>query len=171
MLKSIAKFVRNPDRPTRLLAVASRGGHWVQMQRMRPAWRDCETTYVTTEPGYGAPLQREAQRNGEAAPGFYTVVDANRWQKLRLLKQLGQIAWIVLRTRPDVILSTGAAPGYFAIRLGRLLGARTIWIDSIANAEELSLAGRKAGPHADVFLTQWPHLSGWTKAGFRGQVI
>ena len=42
---------------------------------------------------------------------------------------------LLLRHRPDVIVTTGAAPGYFALRFGKLLGARTIWIDSMANAE------------------------------------
>ena len=46
-----------------------------------------------------------------------------------------------------------------ALRLGRLLGARTIWLDSIANVDELSLSGLKARRHADLWLTQWPHLA------------
>jgi hypothetical protein len=65
----------------------------------------------------------------------------------------------VLRERPDVVLSTGAAPGFFALLFGRLLGARTIWLDSIANIEELSMSGRMARRHADLWLTQWPHLA------------
>ena len=60
---------------------------------------------------------------------------------------------------PDVIVSTGAAPGYIALRLGRLLGSRTIWLDSIANVERLSMSGEIVGRHADLWLTQWPQLS------------
>jgi len=45
-----------------------------------------------------------------------------------------------------VIVSTGAAPGYFAIVLGRLFGARTIWIDSMANIENLSDVRRARRP-------------------------
>jgi hypothetical protein len=58
-----------------------------------------------------------------------------------------------------VVVSTGAAPGYIAIRLGKLLGARTVWIDSVANVEELSLSGRMVSGRADLCLTQWPHLA------------
>jgi hypothetical protein len=76
---------------------------------------------------------------------------------------LVRTAWVIMlllwRERPDVVLSTGAAPGYFAIRLGGWMGARTVWVDSVANAEELSLSGRKAGACADLWLTQWPHLA------------
>jgi Oligosaccharide biosynthesis protein Alg14 like len=152
--------------PRRVLAVASGGGHWIQLRRLRPAWAGCAVTYVTTRPGYRDEVAREvgemtgdAGEGGGPAPRFLTVPDANRWQKLRLVRQLAAIAWIVLRTRPHAIVTTGAAPGYFAIRIGRLLGARTVWVDSIANAEELSLSGRQAGPHADLWLTQWEHLA------------
>jgi hypothetical protein len=57
------------------------------------------------------------------------------------------------------VCTTGASPGYFAIRIAGLLGARTVWIDSIANAESLSMAGRLAGRCADVWLTQWDSLA------------
>ncbi len=135
----------------RVLAVASSGGHWVQLRRLRPAFEGCDVAYLTTDPGHG----------DEVTPArFYTARDASRWNKLGLLVSAAKIAWVVLRERPDVVISTGAAPGYFAIRFGRLLGARTMWIDSIANVEELSLSGRMASRRAHLCLTQWPHLAG-----------
>lgn len=93
-------------------------------------------------------------------PQFFTVVAANRWQKRRLIYQFFQIVVVVLRVRPEVVITTGAAPGYLAIRVGRWVGARTVWIDSIANAEELSLSGKRAGRHSGLWLTQWEHLAG-----------
>lgn len=146
-------------RPVRILATASAGGHWVQLMRLRPAWAGCEVTYVTSDPGLEAPLRAESPAIGDIITGFHTVTEANRWNKLRLLKQLFQLLRVIRRTRPDVVITTGAAPGYFALRLGRMFGARTVWIDSIANAEELSLSGKQAKAHADLWLTQWSHLS------------
>ena len=149
-----------------VLAIASGGGHWVQLRRIRPAWAGARTVYVTTKKGYAAEV---AASEPDAA--FYTVTDANRWQKLRLLRQLLELAWIMLRVRPDAVVTTGAAPGYFAIRLGRLMGARTVWVDSIANGEELSASGAKAGPHAHLWLTQWPHLARKGGPEHRGAVL
>ncbi|MBT8423046.1 MAG: UDP-N-acetylglucosamine--LPS N-acetylglucosamine transferase, partial [Gammaproteobacteria bacterium] len=68
-------------------------------------------------------------------------------------------------------VSTGAAPGYFAIRFGKLLGAKTIWIDSLANVEQLSRAGRMAERYSDLWLTQWPDLAGGDGPDYAGQVI
>ena len=138
-------------RRIRVLAVASGGGHFVQLRRIRPAWRGCDVHYVTTLRGYAKEL--------EPGESFSYVNDANRNAKGQILAQAIRIAWIVIRVRPDVVVSTGAAPGYFAIRFGKLIGARTIWIDSIANAEELSMTGRIVGKYADLWLTQWPELA------------
>lgn len=153
------------------MAVASAGGHWVQLFRMRPAWQGCAVTYVTTDPGYADEVAADADARQEPVPGYRTVTDANRWQKLRLMRQAAEMAWLVLRVRPHAIVTTGAAPGYFALRLGRLIGARTVWIDSIANAETLSLSGAKAGRHADLWLTQWPHLAKVGGPEHRGAVL
>lgn len=160
----------DPPAP-KVLAIASGGGHWVQLWRMRPAWAGCRVRYATTDPGYRAEVEADAAARGEPVPGFHVVTEANRWQKLRLVRALAQVAWIVFTQRPDVVITTGAAQGYFALRLGRLAGARTIWVDSIANAGELSLSGRKAGRHADHWLTQWEHLAEPGGPEFRGSVI
>jgi UDP-N-acetylglucosamine:LPS N-acetylglucosamine transferase len=136
-------------RPPRVLAIASKGGHWTQLRRVRPAFEGCDVTWACTDP-----TMRAEVKDGR----FAVVPDANRWQKFRLLLCAFRVALLVARIRPDVIISTGAAPGFFALRFGKLTGARTLWLDSIANAEELSLSGLKASRFAHLTLTQWPEL-------------
>lgn len=145
----------------RILAVASSGGHWVQLRRLRPAFEGHDVAYLTTDEGH---------RHEVAPARFYTVGDANRWSKVALLRTAAKVLRVVLRERPDVVVSTGAAPGYLAIRCAALLGARTVWIDSVANVEELSLSGRMASATADLCLTQWPHLADG-RVGYEGAVL
>jgi len=165
---------KRDENPRKVLAVASSGGHWVQLLRLRPSWDGISVAYLTTEIGYKEQVLPEPGSfpSTDTVPRFYCVVSANRWTKFRLLKQLFQILVVLLRERPDVIISTGATPGFFAIKFGKLLGARTVWIDSIANAEELSLSGKKIQSSADLWLTQWPHLEA-TLPGlkYKGSVI
>ncbi|MEX0280715.1 MAG: UDP-N-acetylglucosamine--LPS N-acetylglucosamine transferase [Arenibacterium sp.] len=151
------------------MAVASAGGHWVQLMRLRPSWAGMDVSYVSTDPGLEALLGSGG--GNEASYTFYPVVDANRWTKMKLVKQLFQLLWIILTTRPHVIITTGAAPGYFALRIGKMVGARTIWVDSIANAEELSLSGQKVRKFADLWLTQWQHLEKPDGPEYKGSVI
>jgi len=146
----------------KVLAIASGGGHWVQLSRLWPAMDGCEVVAVTVNPAY---------RSGIRADRFYVVNDATRWNKFGVLKLIFRLFWILLKERPDVVISTGAAPGYIALRFGKLLGARTIWIDSIANVERLSMSGQKIGRLADLWLTQWSHLAKPEGPRFEGAVL
>lgn len=149
-------------RPTKILAIASGGGHWIQLLRLRPAFMGADITYASVNAALAADV--EGHR-------FYRFRDANRQHKLALLLQVVKIAWILLRVRPDVIVSTGASCGYVAIRIGRILGARSLFIDSIANAERLSLSGHMACRHANLMLTQWPHLASPDGPKYEGSVL
>jgi len=66
---------------------------------------------------------------------------------------------IIIRHRPNVVISTGAAVGCITCFLGWLSGAKIIWLDSITNVERISLSGRLVRPIADLFLVQWPELA------------
>jgi UDP-N-acetylglucosamine:LPS N-acetylglucosamine transferase len=145
----------------KVLAVASAGGHWAQLQRLTPAFEGCETVFVSTmDPGLS-----------DANARVYVVPNAHRSTKLNVLKLLGAMLRITLAERPDVVISTGAAPGYIALRCGRLIGARTVWVDSIANVDQLSMSGRLAQRVADLCLTQWPHLARPKGPFFAGRVM
>lgn len=157
-------------RKKRILAVSSSGGHWVQLMRLRPSWDHCEATYLTTEKEYEKEVIRYNQENDLPDSAFYLTVVASRWQKFKLLRQLLDILLVIIRVRPEYIISTGAAPGYFALRLGKFIGAKTIWVDSIANVEELSMSGQKIRNNADVCLTQWPQVAEESKDDKRDPV-
>lgn len=146
---------------TKVLAVASGGGHWVQLLRLRPAFEGMSVQWLSTQPDYAR----------EVPEKLHVVKDANLWDKPALLKMFLQVAWVMLRLRPDVVVTTGAAPGFAAILFGRLVGARTVWIDSIANSETLSTSGAKVGRWAHVWLTQWEHLARPEGPQFWGAVL
>jgi hypothetical protein len=146
----------------RVLAISSGGGHWVQLCRLRPAFAGCDVTYATVDGMYGVDV-----------PGERLVVlpDATRWDRHRLLLLAGRVLVLLLRRRPHVIVTTGAAPGLVAVRLARLVRARALWIDSIANVDEVSHSGRLALRSADLVLTQWPHLAAPSGPVYRGATL
>ena len=60
----------------RILAVASGGGHWVELLRLRPAFEGAEVTYVSVRREYSSDVPGES---------FYVINDATRWNRLSLL--------------------------------------------------------------------------------------
>lgn len=146
----------------RLLAVASGGGHWHQLMLMRGAFEGAEVHYVTTLAGL-------PEQFG-ASPATL-VRDCNRHEKMAMVGSALEILGVIRRWKPDVVLSTGALPGVIALALGRTLGAKTIWVDSVANAEEMSLSGKLARRFAHVWLSQWPEVAKAEGADYAGSVL
>ena len=139
-----------PKRRRRILAVSSGGGHWIELLRLRPAFEGHDVAYVTV---------RESYRSYIGDERLHVVNDATRWEKFGLLLCAWRLFWIIVRERPHVIISTGAAPGYLAFVIGKVLRRRTIWVDSISNVEKISDSAERLDRWADLILTQWPHLA------------
>jgi UDP-N-acetylglucosamine:LPS N-acetylglucosamine transferase len=146
----------------KILAVASGGGHWTQLMRLKDVFIDHEVVYVGV---------KEIYRDDVAPHRFYAIRDVSRLHKWAIFFTLAKLVFILLKERVDIVITTGSAPGMLALRLSKLLGAKTVWIDSIANVEEMSLSGRKASRYADLWLTQWPHLAKENGPQYRGSVL
>ena len=84
----------------RILAVASGGGHWIQLYRLRPAFDGCDVTWATTQAGFRDMVEADAAARGQPKPGFATILDANYTQTLRLWRQ-------PLPDKPDRLLALG----------------------------------------------------------------
>lgn len=134
----------------KVLAITSGGGHWDEMMVLRQDFDGSDIVYANTFPGL-------AESSGITRS--YLIKDCNRDTPLSIVMCLKDVYKVIRRERPDVIISTGAAPGLIAVIIGYVLGIKTVWVDSVANSMELSLSGRVAGKLADVWLTQWQHLS------------
>lgn len=134
----------------KILAIASAGGHWIQLLRLKKAFEGHEIIFISTKDGFE-----------KMVPGheFILVPDANRNSKIKLLQNMIKVVGIIFKLRPDVIITTGAAPGLIAVIIGKLIGIKTIWIDSIANVKTPSLSGKIASLFANRNYTQWPDLA------------
>jgi hypothetical protein len=148
-------------RTASVLAIASIGGHWIELQRLTPLFRDHDVTYISN---------KDFINNKIDGNNYFKVPDANKDQKFNLIKCFCMVFLRIAVLRPGVIITTGAAPGLMGIVIGRIFGAKTIWIDSVANVDKLSLSGRIAVKIADRVYTQWSHLS-TPKVVYRGNLL
>ena len=121
-----------------------------QLLSISAGWDGQNAFYVTTK----ELLRQKLKQYGPV----YVVGECNREHPLRILSVIFRCFAIFLRERPSAIISTGAAPGLIMCVIGKLFGAKVLWVDSIANVEKLSLSGRLVLPIADLFLVQWASL-------------
>lgn len=145
-----------------ILAVASAGGHWEQMVVLSESFRGSAVTYATTVEGL-------ADRAGLTDATL--IRDCNRNQPLDCFVCTWQIFRLIQRVRPDFVVSTGAAPGLIALAIGKLFGAKAVWIDSVANSEQLSLSGKLARRFADLPLAQWKHVADRSGVRYMGGIL
>lgn len=147
----------------RILLICSGGGHLVQMERLAPGLSEHGIVMLATT------------GRSQLHKGFYTetisLPDFNRQSLPATLRGIPVVLKAVLKTRPTHVISTGAAPGLIGIAFARLLGAKTLWIDSIANTRRLSVSGRMALYLANEVWTQWPALAQTSNPKYRGRVI
>ncbi|HEX3735802.1 MAG TPA: PssD/Cps14F family polysaccharide biosynthesis glycosyltransferase [Solirubrobacterales bacterium] len=148
----------------RVLLVCSSGGHLQQMLALEPAWRGMERAWVTLPgPDVDYLLAAEQTTLGHG-PTNRSLVN--------LFRNLG-LAWRLLRKRrPEAILSTGAGLAVPFFLVGRLLGIRLVYVESVTRTESISLSGRLAYPFASRFFAQWPAAADrLERAEYRGGVL
>lgn len=135
-----------------------------QLLKLHKSWQGCDTFCITTT----NVVTEKVRKYGKV----YVVGECNRQHPFLAALVLKNCVKIISKERPDVIISTGAAPPCLLCLIGKLFGAKIIWIDSIANVKRLSLSGRIIRPFADLFLTQWMELAGkYSNVRYEGAVI
>ena len=146
----------------KIFAVASIGGHWVQLLRIaRQMEKDYEVVYLCTHPKCATMV--EGQK-------FYLMEDYSRWDAWKMIPAFFKLLGIVRREKPEAIMTTGAAPGLMCLLAGKVLGKKTIWVDSIANVQHLSASGRIAAKFVSRIYTQWKDLA-TPKVAFAGNIL
>ena len=146
----------------RVLVVASAGGHWQQLMMIRESFDHHNVLYMTTKDGI-------AQQSG-ASP-FVIVPDCNRNQPIAVAHSFFSITKVILRYKPQIIITTGAMPGFLALVIGYLLRSKTIWIDSFANPEVMTMSGKYSKKIATLCLVQWEDLAKREGVEYAGRVI
>ena len=148
----------------KLCLVASSGGHLMQLYSLKPAWESHQRFWVTFP-------QNDAHFLLEKEKVFYAYFPTNRNLK-NFFKNIS-LAWKLLRSeKPDAVISTGAGVGVPLLWMGRLMGMRTIYIESLTRIKALSFSGKLVYPIVHRFFVQWPELAlKYRRAIYNGQVL
>ena len=130
----------------RVLFVTSAGGHLAQLLPLEPWYRDHDVRWVTFELPDAVGLLTDSN-----VVWAYHPTTRN----LKNLVRNGVLAIRELRrSRPDLIVSSGAAIAVPFFWIGKLFGAKTVYIEVIDRIDTRTLTARLVLPVTDLFLAQ-----------------
>jgi len=126
--------------------VCSHGGHLTEMRELENAFVGTDFFYVTYD----------SRRTRDLACRYRIPA---RMSSLWAMPFLFVRALTILAIEsPDMLVSTGSEIAVPFFYLGRLLGVRTVYIESAARVLTPSATGKIVYPVAHHFLVQWPSL-------------
>ena len=147
-----------------VLLVASSGGHLLQLVQLKDEWPRGERAWVTFPTADAHSLLA-----GEQV--WFAHHPTNRSIR-NLLRNMLLAVSLVRKHRPRAIVTTGAGVAVPFCYVGRLFGARVVFIESFSRITEPSLTARLVYPVANDFFVQWPELqSRFRRARFEGQLF
>lgn len=130
--------------------VGSSGGHLTHLYMLKPFWQEKERFWVTFDKQDAASLL-----SGEQVYHCYFPTNRN----LKNLIRNTILAWKVLgKEKPDLIVSSGAAVAVPFFYLGKLFGAKTVYIEVFDRIDKPTLTGKLVYPVADRFIVQWEEM-------------
>ncbi len=142
-MSELSTFERRAER---VLFASSAGGHLAQLMRLEPWYADRDVLWMTFDLPDAVGLLA-----GE------DVVWAHH-PTTRSLKNLVRNTWLafreIRRMRPDLIVSSGAAIAVPAFYVGKLFGAKTVYVEVVDRIDTRTLTARLVSPVTDLFLAQ-----------------
>ena len=129
--------------------IATLGGHLAQLELLQPASHGHDAYLVSVSSDHAL----------QAMPGMrrYMVRQILRNPALLLINSIQSLR-IILRERPQVVITTGAGDALPTVFLCALLGCVVVLVESFARVSRASLFGRLVRHWCDVVLYQWPEL-------------
>lgn len=130
--------------------VGSSGGHLTHLYMLKPFWENKKRFFVT----FDKEDARGLLCDEKVYPCYYPT---NRSIKALIINTFIAIK-ILIKERPDVIISSGAAVAVPFFYLGKLFGAKTIYVEVFDRIDKPTLTGKIVYPVTDKFIVQWEEM-------------
>ncbi|MDF4190751.1 PssD/Cps14F family polysaccharide biosynthesis glycosyltransferase [Ligilactobacillus salivarius] len=127
--------------------VGSSGGHLTHLYMLKDFWKDKDRFWVT----FDKEDARSILKNEKVISCYYPT---NRNIK-NLIKNTFLAIRVLLKEKPDLIISSGAAVAVPFFYIGKILGAKLIYIEVFDRIDKPTVTGKLVYPIADKFIVQW----------------
>ena len=135
------------DKELKVCLVGSSGGHLTHLYMLKPFWKNKNRFWVTSDKEDAKSLLE----NEKVYPCYYPT---NRSIKA-LIKNLKVAYKVLKKEKPDLIISSGAAVAVPFFYIGKIMGAKLIYIEVFDRLDKPTMTGRMVYPITDKFIVQW----------------
>ena len=134
----------------KIALVSSSGGHLSQLFLMKDCWEKYDRFWVSFDkPDANALLKDEKL--------YHCHYPTNRNVK-NTIKNTFLAIKLLVKEKPDVIISTGAAIAVPFFYIGKLFGCKTIYVEIFDLLDAPTMTGKLVHPITDEFIVQWESL-------------
>lgn len=146
---------------TKIILICSDGGHLAQLLELKEMFVQYDYLLVTEESPATLPLKdkyniqylRGRSKGKKRSINFVISLFVNLFLSTKLL----------LTHYPKVIITTGSHTAVPMCFLGRLFGAKVVWILSFARVNTRAFSADIVHPIANRFIVQWPEVQQFYK--------
>jgi len=134
----------------KICLVGSSGGHLTHLYMLKSFWQDKERFWVT----FNKDDAKSLLKDEKIISCYYPT---NRSLKALVINT--RLAWKTIRKeKPDIIISSGAAVAVPFFYIGKLFGARLIYIEVYDRIDKSTMTGKMVYPITDKFIVQWEEM-------------
>ena len=134
----------------KICLVGSSGGHLTHLYMLKPTWKNKKRFWVTFDK-----IDANSILKNEKVYHCYFPTNRNI---LNLIRNSFLAIKVLHKEKPDLIISSGAAVAVPFFWLGKLRGAKTIYIEVFDRVNKPTLTGKLVKPVTDKFIVQWDEM-------------
>lgn len=127
--------------------VCSSGGHLTHMWMIKDIWQKHERIWVTFDKVDANSLLKEEKK-------YWCHYPTNR-NVPNLMKNTFLALKVLIKEKPDIIISSGAAIAIPFFLLGKMLRKKLIYIEVFDRIDKSTISGKFCYKFADKFIVQW----------------
>jgi beta-1,4-N-acetylglucosaminyltransferase len=129
----------------------SSGGHLTHMWLLKPVWEQAKDHFWVTFDKEDANTLLQGERV------YHCFFPTNR-NIPNLIRNTGLAIKVLRKERPDLIISSGAAVAVPFFIVGKMLGAKCVYVEVFDRVDKSTLTGRILNGISDLFVVQWPEM-------------
>ena len=134
----------------KICLVGSSGGHLNHLFMLKPIWEKHNRFWATFD-------QEGSQSLLKGEQMYPLYFPSNRSLKALVINTARAIK-ILAKERPDLIISSGAAPAVPFFYIGKLMGIKTVYVEVYDRINRDTMTGKLCYKVSDLFIVQWEEM-------------